>query len=115
MPIYEYDCPSCGRIEVMQRITAEPLTECPYCLEASRHSPVQRMMSLTSFQLKGTGWYKTDNASNGSSHAAAKKSAASEATSSDKPTIEPLGDKKTPPETKDKKSEKTPTATSAAA
>lgn len=66
MPIYEYDCPDCGVIEVIQKITAEPLCECPYCLEHGAHRNITRRVSLTSFQLKGSGWYKTDY-SNGSS------------------------------------------------
>lgn len=39
----------------MQRITDEPLRECPSC-----KGELRRLISLTSFQLKGTGWYATD-------------------------------------------------------
>ena len=67
MPIYEYDCPECGVIEVMQKITEVPLTECPQCLEKGSHNGVKRRVSLTSFQLKGSGWYKTDYSNGGSS------------------------------------------------
>ncbi len=55
MPIYEYQCSKCGVFEVTQRITADPLKKCPSC-----RSKVQKLISNTSFQLKGTGWYVTD-------------------------------------------------------
>ena len=63
MPIYEYQCDQCGRrIEVMQRITEEPLTDCSCGGKGTLH----RLISLTSFQLKGTGWYATDFKGGGS-------------------------------------------------
>ncbi len=55
MPIYEYDCPKCGEFEVSQRITEDPLKKCPTC-----KSKVRKLISNTSFQLKGSGWYVTD-------------------------------------------------------
>ena len=59
MPIYEYECAACeGTFEEMQKITAAPLERCREC-GASR---VRRLISRTSFQLKGTGWYQTDYA-----------------------------------------------------
>jgi putative FmdB family regulatory protein len=66
MPIYEYKCPSCGRFEVMQKVSDEPLKECPSCVKAGKHQAVSRLISLSAFHLKGSGWYKTDYASNGS-------------------------------------------------
>ncbi|HYA30040.1 MAG TPA: FmdB family zinc ribbon protein, partial [Acidobacteriota bacterium] len=57
MPIYEYSCQKCGTIEVTQKITDNPLTKCPTC-----KSKVKKLISNTSFQLKGTGWYVTDYA-----------------------------------------------------
>jgi len=56
MPLYEYACESCNRtFEVMQRISESPLTQCPEC-----GASVRKLISRTSFQLKGTGWYATD-------------------------------------------------------
>ena len=55
MPIYEYQCQKCGIIEVSQRITEKPLVKCPTC-----KSKIKKLISNTSFQLKGTGWYVTD-------------------------------------------------------
>jgi len=55
MPIYEYRCDHCGDFEEMQRITDAPLARCPRC-----RRKVRRLISQTSFQLKGSGWYVTD-------------------------------------------------------
>lgn len=57
MPIYEYECSKCGHhLEVLQKVSELPLTECPECHGSTLHKNV----SSTSFQLKGTGWYATD-------------------------------------------------------
>lgn len=57
MPIYEYRCPKCGEFEQMQRITDPPLQRCPKC-----RKKITKLISNTSFQLKGAGWYVTDYA-----------------------------------------------------
>ena len=57
MPIYEYECTQCGHhLEALQKASEEPLTECPECM----HATLQKQISASSFQLKGTGWYATD-------------------------------------------------------
>ena len=74
MPIYEYRCEHCGVFEEMQRITDPPLARCPTCKRK-----VRRLISSTSFQLKGTGWYATDyarSAGNGSKKEGAQTSSA---------------------------------------
>jgi putative FmdB family regulatory protein len=54
MPIYEYACERCDdEFEVEQRITDAPLERCPSC----RSPKVKRLISQTSFVLKGSGWY----------------------------------------------------------
>lgn len=59
MPIYEYRCQKCHEHhEIMQKITDKPLTKCPSC-----GGRLKKMISNTSFVLKGTGWYATDYAS----------------------------------------------------
>ena len=56
MPIYEYKCRECGEIiEVLQKIDSEPLKNCPQC-----NGKVDKLISLSSFQFKGNGWYETD-------------------------------------------------------
>ena len=58
MPIYEYECLSCGKhFEHIQKITDDPLTICTFC-----NGKVKKLVSNCSFQLKGTGWYATDYA-----------------------------------------------------
>ena len=57
MPIYEYRCRKCGEFEVTQRITDSALTRCPTC-----RGKVTKLISNTSFHLKGSGWYVTDYA-----------------------------------------------------
>jgi putative FmdB family regulatory protein len=57
MPIYEYHCDKCGDFETIQKISDKPLTHCPTC-----RRKVTKLMSSTSFQLKGSGWYVTDYA-----------------------------------------------------
>ena len=57
MPIYEYHCPKCGyRFEQLQKITDNVLVICPKCGQNS----LKKIISQTSFQLKGSGWYVTD-------------------------------------------------------
>ena len=76
MPIYEYRCEGCGVFEEMQRITDPPLTRCPRCKKK-----VQRLISQTSFQLKGSGWYVTDYARAGGADAKKKGGADSKSDS----------------------------------
>lgn len=57
MPIYEYQCTSCGHIlEKLQRMNAAPLTHCPDC----HRETLTRMVSAAGFRLSGNGWYETD-------------------------------------------------------
>jgi putative FmdB family regulatory protein len=56
MPIYEYVCEKCGaHIEVMQKLSDAPLKRCRKC-----RGKLEKIVSRTSFQLKGSGWYMTD-------------------------------------------------------
>jgi putative FmdB family regulatory protein len=69
MPIYEYECLSCKKnLEVMQKITEEPLADCPEC-----GGSLRRKISTTSFVLKGSGWYATDYASDKRKSGSAKR------------------------------------------
>ena len=57
MPIYEYQCEACGhKMEVLQKMSDEPLKECPQCGKPA----LKKLVSAAGFILKGTGWYKTD-------------------------------------------------------
>ena len=78
MPIYEYQCGKCGsQKELMQRISEATIPKCDAC-----KSRMKRLISQSSFHLKGTGWYVTDYASKGGSEK--KKSSGSEKESKDK-------------------------------
>ena len=58
MPIYEYICKECNqKHEALQKISDESLTVCPKC-----GGELEKIVSLGSFALKGSGWYKSDYA-----------------------------------------------------
>ncbi|MBL8787998.1 MAG: zinc ribbon domain-containing protein [Deltaproteobacteria bacterium] len=79
MPIYEYRCDACGQSEeAMQKMSDAPLKLCASCGQEA----LQRVMSRTSFVLKGSGWYATDYKSTSSS--TKTESSASES----KPSVE---------------------------
>ncbi len=78
MPIYEYQCESCGaRIEKLQKISDPVLKDCPEC----KTSSLKKMISATSFRLKGTGWYETDFKTGNKKHG-------TEVKRDDKPSVE---------------------------
>ena len=57
MPIYEYECHVCGhRLEKLQKISDQPLTDCPACEQSS----LKKLVSAVAFRLSGSGWYETD-------------------------------------------------------
>jgi len=57
MPIYEYQCKQCGhKVEALQKFDDQALVICPQCGE----NKLEKCVSLTSFKLKGKGWYETD-------------------------------------------------------
>jgi len=58
MPIYEYKCDQCETIvEAIQKFSDSPLTTCAHC-----QGRLQKLISQSSFHLKGSGWYVTDYA-----------------------------------------------------
>jgi putative FmdB family regulatory protein len=76
MPIYEYKCRKCGKeYEMFQGITEPAATTCKYCKGA-----VTKLISRSSFHLKGSGWYVTDYG--GKKPSASSESSASESSSS---------------------------------
>ena len=59
MPIYEYECTKCGhQSETLQKFSDPPLAECELC-----HGKLTKLISHSTFHLKGSGWYVTDYAS----------------------------------------------------
>lgn len=83
MPLYEYKCANCGDVfEVIQKFSDAPLTTHQACGGA-----VQRLISSSALQFKGTGWYITDYAkgsgkSNGKADGGAGESSSKPAGSS---------------------------------
>jgi putative FmdB family regulatory protein len=81
MPTYEYVCKSCGdRLEVQQRFTDDPLTECPTC-----EGPLRKVFGNVGIAFKGSGFYKTDSrgSSGKSSTSTSSESTKSDATKSE--------------------------------
>jgi len=57
MPLYEYQCESCGqRFEIRQSFKDEPLTVCPRC-----GGPIHRLIQAPAIVFKGSGFYATDH------------------------------------------------------
>ncbi|MSQ56704.1 MAG: zinc ribbon domain-containing protein [Limnohabitans sp.] len=78
MPIYAYKCGSCCHAkDVLQKISDDPLTDCPDCGQSS----FSKQLTAPGFQLKGTGWYATDFKSSGANAATATATEATPATS----------------------------------
>ncbi len=78
MPIYEYFCEDCDKAhEVTQRISDKKLKKCPVC----GSERIRKLVSLSSFHLKGSGWYVTDykgkNPGNGNGQASEGSDSAS--------------------------------------
>jgi len=74
MPIYEYECQACGhRFEEWQKMSDKPVKVCPKC----KARKVEKLISHTSFQLKGGGWYSDLYASQKPASGAAESSGAS--------------------------------------
>jgi putative FmdB family regulatory protein len=78
MPIYEYQCATCGRFETIQKVSDRALQDCPTCGKA-----VSRLISAPAFQFKGSGWYVTDYARSGSSDKGAEATGTSSPPSAD--------------------------------
>jgi len=91
MPIYEYECTRCGKVEeIFQKIADKPLSKCKKC-----SGKLHKLISHSSFHLKGTGWYATDYASKSS-----PSSTVSKKTDESKPVSnETSSSKKNKPET----------------
>ena len=79
MPIYEYECQACEhRFEEWQKMADEPIKVCPKCAAPK----VEKLISHTSFQLKGGGWYSDLYASKKPSSGSSEPSSSSSSGSS---------------------------------
>ena len=77
MPIYEYECRKCGPFEHFQTMAEDALKRCPSC-----KSKVSKLISASSFHLKGGGWYADGYQKGGSGNGDSKKPSSSESASS---------------------------------
>jgi putative FmdB family regulatory protein len=76
VPLYEYECQTCGhRFEMLQKMADSPLTVCVKC-----EGKVERLLSSPAIQFKGTGWYVTDYARKGQASPAPDSEKSSEST-----------------------------------
>ena len=99
MPTYEFVCKSCAQhVEVVQSISAEPLTVCPSC-----GGQLRKVFHPAGILLKGSGFYKTDNRpkkkssesqpSKEAASSSSKDSSSSGSSSSSKPASSPSKEK----------------------
>ena len=73
MPLYEYQCATCGEVEeAIQKFSDAPLTTCRHC-----SGKLNKLISQSSFHLKGTGWYVTDYSKKSEAGPKSKKTDAS--------------------------------------
>jgi putative FmdB family regulatory protein len=103
MPVYEYQCKACGHeFEREQRIRDKPVKKCPSCgaLQA------KRLISRTSFLLKGGGWYSDLYGSSKPKEASGGDAAKGEAKSGDGESPSKTSSEKAPAEKSAGKSEK---------
>ena len=97
MPIYEYQCESCSRrFEVMQRMTEPLLAICEQC-----GGHVRRLISQTSFVLKGSGWYVTDYPSDSRKKAMSQEQGSDGSKSTETSTASTTSEKVSSAESKD--------------
>lgn len=81
MPIYEYECLQCGKTtEAMQKFSDAPLTTCGHC-----SGELHKLISMSTFHLKGSGWYVTDYSGKNQSTSGTKSSETSKTEKTDKP------------------------------
>lgn len=77
MPIYEFECRKCkAKLEVFQKMSDKPPVKCKKC-----GGRLEKLVSASAIQFKGSGWYVTDYAGNG--RRAAEKAEKDTAASSD--------------------------------
>ena len=98
MPIYEYECLKCGKTtEAVQKFSDAPLTECCQC-----KGELRKLISMSTFHLKGSGWYVTDYSGKNQSTSRAEKAEKAEKTETAE-SKSPKAESKNPKaETKDK-------------
>ena len=91
MPIYEYECTKCGNIEeVLQKFSDKPLVRCGNC-----KGKLIKLVSQSTFHLKGSGWYATDYANKSKNSAKPSKKTRQNKSADTKSSDSSSADKKT--------------------
>jgi len=91
MPLYEYECTSCKeRIEVIQRVSDPPHTQCPKC-----GAEMKKLISSPAIQFKGSGFYKTDYASSKPSESKSESSSTTKSETKSESKAESKSESKT--------------------
>jgi putative FmdB family regulatory protein len=81
MPIYEYRCKKCGKsVEAIQKVDDSPLTTCEAC-----SGPLEKLVSRSSFQLRGGGWFRSGYSSGSGSGSSDSESSAKKTGDDSKP------------------------------
>ncbi|WP_426752134.1 FmdB family zinc ribbon protein [Myxococcus sp. Y35] len=103
MPIYEYSCQSCGKmIDVLQKVSDPAPATCSAC---GAEGSLSKVVSRSSFVLKGGGWYSdlysstkkdgsSSSSSSGSSSASSSSTSSAASTPAPAPAAAASGDKK---------------------
>ena len=101
MPLYEYQCKKCGhKFEKIQLFSDAPIKKCPECGGA-----VEKLISRSAVQFKGTGWYATDYAKKSDSGSSSAKSSG-EDSSAESATIKDVKGSESAGESSDSKESK---------
>jgi putative FmdB family regulatory protein len=96
MPLYEYQCKKCKyRFEQIQKFSDNPVKKCPEC-----GGPVEKLISTSAVQFKGSGWYVSDYGRKGSAGQSSSSSSESDGGSKE---FKDSKDSKDTKETKDSK------------
>ena len=94
MPIYEYECTKCGNIEeALQKFSDKPLTRCAHC-----KGKLNKLVSQSTFHLKGSGWYVTDYANKSKDSAKPSKKETQSKSAESKPSGSGSDSKKAAPD-----------------
>ncbi len=109
MPLYEYECATDGRFELIRKFSDPPLATCPTC-----GSPVEKQASAPAIQFKGSGWYITDYARKSSGEGAGKDQGDKEGTKSEAKSDKPSSEKPSAKESATTSTSAPSTSTSAA-
>jgi putative FmdB family regulatory protein len=118
MPLYEYQCKKCKhRFEQIQKFSDKPVKKCPKC-----GGPVEKLISTSSVQFKGSGWYVSDygkgsagkSSSSSSDSESGSKDSKDSSSSKDSKDSKDSSSSKDTKETKDSKKDDKPKSDSSA-